>query len=408
MSIETIFLLFSLFVWPGCNADKPILDNKVSEHVLGEAEGLPLYTGADQVDKYMPILKGARVGLLINQTSMVGDKSLVDVMVENGVRVQAIFAPEHGFRGEADAGAEIPDGKDKLTGIPIISIYGQKKAPDAGDLKDIDVVVFDVQDVGARFYTYLSTLKYLMEACARNNVSLLVLDRPNPNGHYVDGPILEPAFTSFVGVIPIPIVHGMTLGELAGMMNGEGMLAEGIKCRLKVVTCQNYNHHVPYKLPVKPSPNLPNQLSVLLYPSLCLFEGTNFSVGRGTDKQFQIYGSPEAGEGDFYFTPQPKPGAMKPFLEGKKCRGFDLSGMKEVEVMKEGRLNLSYILKAYASCKEKKTFFLKNNFIDKLAGTDKFRKQVVSGLSEDQIRESWQPGLSTFKEMRKKYLLYPD
>ncbi len=409
MSIETIFLLVGLFIWPACNREKPMpIDRPLRIEAEGSMDGLPLYTGADQMDKYLPVLDGARVGLLVNQTSTVGGKSLVDVLVEHGIQVKVIFAPEHGFRGDADAGADIPDGKDKKTGIPIVSIYGQKKAPNKDDLKDIDIILFDIQDVGARFYTYLSTLKYLMEACADNNVSLLVLDRPNPNGHYVDGPVLDSAFSSFVGAIRIPVVHGMTLGELAAMMNGEDMLAGGVRCRLKVVPCHNYNHHLQYTLPVRPSPNLPNQLSVLLYPSLCLFEGTNFSVGRGTDKQFQVYGSPQSGNGDYYFTPQPKPGALKPFLEGKKCRGYDLSKLNEKDVVKEGRINLSYLLGAYATYKDKSNFFLKNNFIDKLMGTDKFRKQVLAGWTEAQIREGWQADLSAFKEVRKKYLLYPD
>jgi len=370
--------------------------------------GLPIYTGADQTDLYLPLIKGARVGLLVNQTSITGGKHLVDVLMENNIQVSKIFAPEHGFRGEADAGANIQDDKDKATGIPIVSIYGKKKAPDSIDLAGIDVVIFDVQDVGVRFYTYLSTLKYLMEACAVHGKSLLVLDRPNPNGHYIDGPVLKPQFTSFVGVIPIPIVHGMTLGELAWMMNSEGMLNDGIKCRLKVIPCKNYNHKLPYSLPVKPSPNLPNQLSIALYPSLCLFEGTNFSIGRGTNKQFQIYGSPLAIKGDYYFVPEPMPGAMSPFLLGKKCRGYDLSDRKVDKIRQEKRVNLSYLIHAYRDYPKKSEFFLKNNFIDKLMGTDSFRLQVIAGKSEEEIIETWKDDLDKFKMIRKKYLLYPE
>lgn len=383
-------------------------DHNFSRQTEISPMGLPIYTGADQTDLYLPLIKGARVGLLVNQTSITGGKHLVDVLMENNIQVSKIFAPEHGFRGEADAGANIQDDKDKATGIPIVSIYGKKKAPDSIDLAGIDVVIFDVQDVGVRFYTYLSTLKYLMEACAVHGKSLLVLDRPNPNGHYIDGPVLKPQFTSFVGVIPIPIVHGMTLGELAWMMNSEGMLNDGIKCRLKVIPCKNYNHKLPYSLPVKPSPNLPNQLSIALYPSLCLFEGTNFSIGRGTNKQFQIYGSPLAIKGDYYFVPEPMPGAMSPFLLGKKCRGYDLSDRKVDKIRQEKRVNLSYLIHAYRDYPKKSEFFLKNNFIDKLMGTDSFRLQVIAGKSEEEIRETWKDDLDKFKMIRKKYLLYPE
>ena len=383
-------------------------DHNFSRQTEISPMGLPIYTGADQTDLYIPLTKGARVGLLVNQTSITAGKHLVDVLMENNIQVSKIFAPEHGFRGEADAGANIQDDKDKATGIPIVSIYGKKKAPDSIDLAGIDVVIFDVQDVGVRFYTYLSTLKYLMEACAVHGKSLLVLDRPNPNGHYIDGPVLKPQFTSFVGVIPIPIVHGMTLGELAWMMNSEGMLNDGIKCRLKVIPCKNYNHKLPYSLPVKPSPNLPNQLSIALYPSLCLFEGTNFSIGRGTNKQFQIYGSPLAIKGDYYFVPEPMPGAMSPFLLGKKCRGYDLSDRKVDKIRQEKRVNLSYLIHAYRDYPKKSEFFLKNNFIDKLMGTDSFRLQVIAGKSEEDIRATWQEDLDKFKVIRKKYLLYPE
>lgn len=376
--------------------------------VADHAEGTQILTGADQVDQYVPLLKNARVGLLVNATSMIGDRHLVDVLIGKKIDVKVIFAPEHGFRGDADAGQEISDSKDKATGIPIVSIYGKKKGPDGADLEQVDVVIFDVQDVGARFYTYLSTLKYLMEACAAHNKLLLILDRPNPNGHYIDGPVLEEAYTSFVGILPVPVVHGMTLGELALMMNGEGWLKDKAQCMLKVISCARYNHQKPYILPVKPSPNLPNQLSVLLYPSLCLFEGTNFSVGRGTGKQFQVYGAPDSGTGDYYFTPEPRPGATSPFLQGKKCRGYDLSGLSIEQVRSEARINLAYLLDAYASYKDKPGFFLKNNFINQLIGNNTFQRQVKEGRSEAEIRMSWKPGLDKFKELRKKYLLYPD
>lgn len=290
---NNFYLLFFIFSNLFCNAPKPEVQ-PFNREIIKVFEATPILTGADQTDKYLPFLKGLRVGLLVNQTSMVGSQHLVDVLKEKGVNVTAIFAPEHGFRGDADAGQELTNSVDKETGIPVISIYGKKKGPDQADLANVDVVVFDVQDVGTRFYTYLSTLKYLMEACAEFKKPLMILDRPNPNAHYIDGPVLEMENTSFVGIIPIPIVHGMTLGELGWMMNAEGMLKDKIKCELKVIQCGNYDHFKPYILPVKPSPNLPNQVSIMLYPSLCLFEGTNFSVGRGTDKQFQVYGSPIA------------------------------------------------------------------------------------------------------------------
>lgn len=407
MVVQYIMLLLGL-ISLNCHEASINTDHNFSRQTEISPMGLPIYTGADQTDLYLPLIKGARVGLLVNQTSITGGKHLVDVLMENNIQVSKIFAPEHGFRGEADAGANIQDDKDKATGIPIVSIYGKKKAPDSIDLAGIDVVIFDVQDVGVRFYTYLSTLKYLMEACAVHGKSLLVLDRPNPNGHYIDGPVLKPQFTSFVGVIPIPIVHGMTLGELAWMMNSEGMLNDGIKCRLKVIPCKNYNHKLPYSLPVKPSPNLPNQLSIALYPSLCLFEGTNFSIGRGTNKQFQIYGSPLAIKGDYYFVPEPMPGAMSPFLLGKKCRGYDLSDRKVDKIRQEKRVNLSYLIQAYRDYPKKSEFFLKNNFIDKLMGTDSFRLQVIAGKSEEEIRETWKDDLDKFKMIRKKYLLYPE
>ncbi len=404
---NNFYLLFFIFSNLFCNSPKPEVQ-QTKENVKTELEATPILTGADQTDKYLSLLKGLRVGLLVNQTSIVGSQHLVDVLKEKGINVTTIFAPEHGFRGDADAGQELTNSVDKETGISVISIYGKKKGPDQADLANVDVVVFDVQDVGARFYTYLSTLKYLMEACAEFKKPLMILDRPNTNGHYIDGPVLEMENTSFVGIIPIPIVHGMTLGELGLMMNNEGMLKDKLKCELKVVPCGNYDHQKSYILPVKPSPNLPNQISIMLYPSLCLFEGTNFSVGRGTDKQFQVYGSPLANKGDFYFTPQPKPGAMTPFLQGKKCRGYDLSNESVEKIKSEKKINLGYFIQAYKDYPDKPNFFLKNNFIDLLMGTKKFQQQVKSGMSEVEIRASWKEGIDKFKIARKKYLIYPD
>lgn len=406
--LNNLFLTLFVFLSFICNEPASSEKNTPVKMEAGKTVGLSITTGAEQIEQYLPFLRGKRIGLLVNTTSMIGDQHLVDVLRNKKVNIQTIFAPEHGFRGDADAGEDVKNAVDPSTGIPIISIYGAKKGPTREDLANIDIVIFDVQDVGARFYTYLSTLKYLMEACALYNKPLLVLDRPNPNGHYIDGPILEMSNVSFIGIIPIPVVHGMTLGELAQLMNGEKYLKDSLKCNLKVISCINYDHQKPYIVPVKPSPNLPNQTSILLYPSLCLFEGTNFSVGRGTDKQFQIYGSPSAVKGDYYFTPVSKPGATAPFLQGKKCRGYDLSSMSTDKIKSEARINLTYLLDAYRSYPDKNNFFLKNNFIDLLMGTQKFQEQVRKGLSESEIRVSWQEGLDKFKNIRKKYLLYPN
>lgn len=407
---NNIYLLILMMWNVSCKNEQPVtLKDRVEESSVAiKSEGTQVFTGAMQPDKYVPLLRGLKVGMLVNTTSIVGEQHLVDFLREKKVNVTTIFAPEHGFRGDADAGADIANTTDAATGIPIISIYGKKKSPTKEDLAGLDVIIFDVQDVGARFYTYLSTLKYLMEACAEFKKPLMLLDRPNPNGHYVDGPVLEAGYESFVGIIPIPIVHGMTLGELAWMMNDEKMLKDGKKCELKIISCQNYDHQKTYILPVKPSPNLPNQLSIMLYPSICLFEGTDFSVGRGTDKQFQVYGSPVAKKGEFTFTPVPKPGAMSPFQQGKKCRGYDLTSLSAEKVKSEARINLSYILDAYKSYPDKANFFLKNNFINNLAGNKTFQQQIKDGLNEAQIRASWQAGLNKFKDVRKKYLLYPN
>lgn len=374
----------------------------------GETVKRPILTGAEQPGKYLPILKQKNVALVVNQTSMVVDKHLVDYLLNKGIHVKVIFAPEHGFRGEAADGAVIHDGIDPQTQTKIISLYGNKRAPSAEDLKGIDIVVFDIQDVGARFYTFLSTLKYVMEACATNHIPLLLLDRPNPNGHYIDGPLLDPKFTSFVGIIPIPVVHGMTLGELAGMMNGQGLLKDKLKCDLGVIPCADYSHSAIYTLPVKPSPNLPNDLAIALYPSLCFFEATNVSVGRGTDDQFQIYGSPYLPRTNFSFTPTPNAGSPQPPLQGKTCYGSDLTNTKLETVRNEKKLNLNYLLKAYKQFTDKSKFFLPGDGFERLAGTAELRKQIIAGKTEEQIRASWQKGIEEFRTVRSQYLLYPD
>lgn len=359
-------------------------------------------TGADQMALYLPTLLGKRVGMVVNHTSRVGLAHLVDSLVARGVTIKTIFAPEHGFRGQATDGEEISSGRDPRTGIMITSLYGNNRKPTPKQMDSLDVVVFDIQDVGARFYTYTSTMHYVMEACADANKPMIILDRPNPNGHYVDGPVLDPKFKSFIGLNPIPVVYGLTIGELARMINGEGWLAGSKTCQLTVVPLKNYTHQTPYVLPVAPSPNLPNQQSILLYPSICFFEGTVVSVGRGTDKQFQVIGSPYTQYGPYTFTPVDKPGAINPPLEGKLCYGLDLSN---ATISTKG-LMLNYFFDYFKRASDKSKFFLATNYIDKLAGTDQLRLQLLAGVSEAQIRKSWQPALDAYKEMRKKYLLY--
>ncbi len=376
-------------------------------------------TGAEDSDSYLPLLKNKRIGIVTNQTGIfkstpilqhkstkepskeigVINISIVDYLLGENINLQKIYAPEHGFRGTADAGELIKDGKDTKTGLPVISLYGDNKKPKPEQLMGIDVMVFDLQDVGARFYTYISSLHYVMEACAEQNIPLIVLDRPNPNGAIIDGPVLEKEFSSFVGMHPIPVLHGMTIGEYAKMINGEQWLKNGIQCKLTVIPCLNYNHEMAYKLPVKPSPNLPNDQSINLYASLCLFEGTNVSVGRGTEKQFQVYGSPFLPKSSFSFTPAPNLGAKDPMHNGKLCYGEDLSRIKKLN-----RLELLWLIKAYESTADKKAFF--NSFFVKLAGTKKLQEQIEKGITEPEIRKSWEKGLNDFKEIRKKYLIY--
>ncbi len=369
-----------------------------------------LLTGAEQPALYLPLLQEAGpVALVVNQTSTVGHAHLVDTLLAMQVDIQTIFAPEHGFRGDADAGEKIADGKDPKTGLPIISLYGSNKKPKPEQLQGLGMVIFDIQDVGARFYTYISTMHYVMEACAEAGIPVLVLDRPNPNGHYVDGPLLDPSFQSFVGMHPVPVVHGMTIAEYAQMINGEGWLAGGATCKLHIVPCAGYTHQTAYELPVPPSPNLPNARSIYLYPSLCFFEGTNVSVGRGTPNQFQVIGHPDSRIGDYHFTPQPRYGARSPKHNGASCRGYSFVEVPPAEIREEGQLNLSYLIAFFEDWKgSPESFFLKTLFIDKLAGSDLLRKQILAGMSAREIRKTWAPGLEQFKPVRKKYLLYPE
>ena len=366
-------------------------------------------TGADRLESFLWLLDGKRVAVCGNQTSMVGKAHLVDTLLSRKVNLVKLFCPEHGFRGQAEAGATIASGKDPQTGLPVVSLYGKNKKPSPEQLQGIDILLFDLQDVGCRFYTYISTLHFVMEAAAENGVKVIVLDRPNPNGFYVDGPVLDLAFKTFVGMHPVPVVYGMTMGEYARMINGEKWLANGVQCDLEVVTLEGYTHRTRYKLPVAPSPNLQTPEAIYLYPSLCFFEGTNISVGRGTEHPFEMYGAPGMHAGDYLFTPHAIPGVSEnPPFKGQECRGFLLTTVAANEFYKpvRGQLNLTYLLTAYQNCADKQQFFLKNNFFDKLAGTDQLRKQIIAGASKEEIQASWQPALDDFKSLRAKYLLY--
>ncbi len=366
-----------------------------------------IIVGAEQMEEYLPSLKNKKVALLVNQTSMVKNRHLVDTLLSSGISIVKIFAPEHGFRGTADAGEKIKSSTDAKTGIAISSMYGANKKPSAESMKGIDIVVFDIQDVGARFYTYISSLQYMMEACAKAKIQLVILDRPNPNGFYVDGPVMEPKNKSFVGMQPIPIVHGMTVGEYAQMLNGESWLTNKVKCKLKVVKCKNYDHNTLYNLPVPPSPNLKSATAVLLYPSLCLFEGTMVSVGRGTDTPFEVWGAPVFKNNGFSFTPKSTEGAKSPLYENEVCYGANLS-LPPYDVLKiiRKKINLTFIKNAYSLAPNKVKFF--NDFFEKLTGSVTVRYHIMQNKTDEEIRETWQTGLTKFKKIRKKYLLYTD
>ena len=356
-----------------------------------------LVLGAERTNIYLLLLKNKKIAIVGNQTSMIANTHLVDSLLSLKVNVVKVFSPEHGFRGKADAGAKIEDETDEKTGLPIISLYGKNKKPTVEQLKGIELLLFDIQDVGARFYSYISTLHYVMEAAAENNIKVIVLDRPNPNGHYIDGPIREKGFESFVGMHPIPIVHAMTIGEYAQMINGEKWIAR--QCDLTVIEMENYTHDMSYDLPIKPSPNLPNSRSINLYPSLCLFEGTNVSLGRGTEYPFQHFGAPYL-KSNYSFTPKSGEGSKSPPHENKTCYGTDLRFQDNY--LEE--INLNWLIESYNNCPEKEKFF--NSFFDKLAGTDKLRLQIIEGKTVKEIKERWQEGLNEFKKIRNKYLLY--
>ena len=371
-----------------------------------------LVLGCENINDYWYLIENKKVALVVNQTSIFSNHThLVDSMVTNHIQVKKIFAPEHGFRGTADAGATVANQKDSKTGLGIISLYGSKYKPSKEDLAGIDVVVFDIQDVGARFYTYISTMYYVMQACAENNIRLIILDRPNPNGYYIDGPVLDLKYKSFVGIIPVPVVHGCTIGELANMINEEAWLGSGLKCQLTVASCKNYNHRMRYSLPINPSPNLKTDRAIQLYPSLCFFEGTEVSVGRGTKFPFEEIGSPYAIKlkSNFSFIPKATAGASNPPFKDQICYGYKLSLSDIEEDVTDGSINLTYLISMYKSFGEQSTkFFHTDNFFEKLAGTDELRQQIIQGLSEKEIKATWKENIDAYKIIRKKYLLYTD
>lgn len=379
-----------------------------------ETRAQAIVTGAEQTERYVHELKGKRVGMVVNATSIIGKQLSVDTLQKLGINIQKIFAPEHGFRGDFSNGAKIENGIDLQTGISVISLYGKHLKPTPEDLAGLDILIFDIQDVGARFYTYISTLHYVMEACAENKLPLLILDRPNPNGFYVDGPVLEEKYKSFIGMHPVPIVHGMTIGEYALMINGEGWLSNKQQCQLNIVKLANYTHESPYTLPIKPSPNLNSQQAIYLYPSLCLFEGTVISQGRGTQFPFQVLGNPKLnGKYSFQFKPISIPGMSEsPLHRDQDCFGLDLRNYPVSRLRNSKQLDLKWMIEFYAAYPDKTAFFdfkqhpQMGNF-DKLAGTSSLREQIIAGKTELEIRSSWEPALSQYKLMRKKYLLYP-
>lgn len=371
-----------------------------------QAQDKRIIPGDEQTQTYFPLLKNKRVAIFSNHTGMIGSHHLLDVLVENGFNVTAIFSPEHGFRGKADAGEQVSSTRDAKTGVPILSLYdGKSRKPSAASMQKFDILIVDIQDVGLRFYTYYISMCRLMDACAEHQREVLILDRPNPNGHYVDGPLLNMKYKSGVGWLPIPVVHGMTLGELARMVNGEGWLPEKRTCRLTVIPCLNYTHQTPYELPVSPSPNLPNMTAIYLYPSLCLFEGTPVSLGRGTALPFQIYGHPQMKGYSYQFTPRSVPGAKNPPLLNQLCHGVNLSTLNE-ETLRTKGLDLSYVIDAYRNLQMGERFF--KPFFNLLMGTDTVKKLIMAGKNADEIKATWQKDVEQFKEQRKPYLLYQE
>ena len=391
-----IFLIFS------CASGSP--EGEFSESIPVEnSEDSIIQVGAENTSAYIHLLEGKRVGVVGNQSSLIGNVHLVDSLLASGIEIVKVFSPEHGFRGNADAGEHVANEKDAKTGLPIVSLYGSNKKPKAEQLRGLDVVVFDIQDVGVRFYTYISTLHYVLEACSAAEIPVIILDRPNPNGHYVDGPVLEKAYTSFVGMHPVPIVHGMTIGEYGKMIIGEGWVKASPDFKLTVIKCKNYSHDSSYSLPVPPSPNLRSDLAIQLYPSLCLLEGTSVSCGRGTPGPFERYGHPEFEPLPFTFTPTPGPGSKSPKFNGKQCYGVNLA---DSGIVRMNRFEIQYLVHANELL-HGQLFEDKKKIFNLLAGNDQLWRQIKAGATEDDIRKSWEPALSNYKEMRKKYVLYP-
>ena len=404
-TISRIIIIIAVLFISGCASatDSEELAGESGQDSTSYQEIIP---AAERTEEYLPLLKNKRVALVVNPSSRIDETHLLDFMLSSGITVKRVLAPEHGFRGDAEAGEHVKSGVDQKTGIPIVSLYGKNRKPREQDLNQIDLVVFDIQDVGVRFYTYISTMHYVMETCADLDIEFMVLDRPNPNGFFVDGPVLDKEHQSFIGMHPIPMVHGMTTGELAQMINGENWLKNEKKVELTVIPVKNYTHNSFYDLPVAPSPNLPNMSSIYLYPSLGLFEGTPVSIGRGTDMPFQVIGSPELDTGSFYFTPKPIPGAsMHPKHNGQYCRGWDLRDTAYA-LRDQKKIHLSWLIETYQRSKNKPEFF--RPFFFKLCGNKELKQKIVNGWNEKQIRDSWKPELEEFSKIRKKYLLYPD
>jgi uncharacterized protein YbbC (DUF1343 family) len=399
--LKSFFLLF-LF---SCQSQEDLMTNNEEEMNEVKLHEVPhLILGAERLEEYLPKLKGKRIGIVANQTSMVKNVHLVDTLLNSGIQIISVFSPEHGFRGDADAGEKVSSGKDTKTGLPLASLYGKNKKPTPDQFANLDIIIFDIQDVGARFYTYISTLHYVMEAAAENGKKVIVLDRPNPNGHYVDGPVLKSGYTSFVGMHPIPIVHGMTIAEYALMINGEGWLKGGLQCDLEVVLCENYTRDMKYELPIPPSPNLRTPASIALYPSLCLFEGTIMSEGRGTDFPFEVFGHPKLPDSiySFSFTPVSSYGSKYPKLENQLCHGLKLSD----EAAGLDSLNIDWLIAAYKNYPGNDFFITKNRWFDILAGGSSLRNLIESGMSAKEIRLSWKDELDKFKVIRTRYLMY--
>lgn len=396
MSMQKFFLFLSVFIFVSFNK---LNGQQINKNILKAEDAV---VGASRLELYLSTLEDMNVGVVANQTSIFNDTHLVDTLLSHGINITKIFTPEHGFRGTADEGASINNSVDERTQLPIISLYGNNKKPEEAQLHDIDILIFDLQDVGTRFYTYISTMTYVMEAAAENDIPLIVLDRPNPNGFYVDGPVLEKENKSFVGMHQVPVVYGLTIGEYAMMVNGEYWLSDSLQCDLTVVPMSKYKRNSIYELPVKPSPNLPNWESVYLYPSLCFFEGTIVSVGRGTEFPFQVYGHPMMTD-DFVFTPRQSEGRRAPLLCGEECHGEDLTEYAHNYKRNENQINLSWIINAYNRLKNEKFF---NNFFIKLSGTEKLQQQIEQGMTEEEIRATWQDDLDNYMKIRDKYLIY--